>query len=71
MPYFFRKVIYTMILKNDTIIPFCRFVYSVLYSCFLGYVREFLLLFLHLFPFNLIILKVDFACFLSLRFKEI
>nr|AQP29205.1 NADH dehydrogenase subunit 4 [Cyrilliotermes angulariceps] len=38
-------------------------VYSGLYSCSLGYVREFLLLFLHWFPLNLIILKVDVAVF--------
>ena len=34
-------------------------IYSGLYCCSLGYVREFLLLFLHWFPLNLIILKVD------------
>nr|AQP29359.1 NADH dehydrogenase subunit 4 [Microtermes sp. E16] len=38
-------------------------VYSGLYSCSLGYVREFLLLFLHWFPLNLIILSVDVAVF--------
>nr|YP_009250618.1 NADH dehydrogenase subunit 4 [Heterotermes malabaricus]AMX22947.1 NADH dehydrogenase subunit 4 [Heterotermes malabaricus] len=38
-------------------------VFSGLYSCSLGYVREFLLLFLHWFPLNLIILSVDFAVF--------
>nr|WHM51844.1 NADH dehydrogenase subunit 4 [Cahuallitermes intermedius] len=38
-------------------------IYSGLYSCSLGYVREFLLLFLHWFPLNLIILKVDVAVF--------
>jgi NADH-ubiquinone oxidoreductase chain 4 len=38
-------------------------VYSGLYSCSLGYVREFLLLFLHWFPLNLIILKVDVTVF--------
>nr|QZK22086.1 NADH dehydrogenase subunit 4 [Amitermes sp. QLD_231] len=38
-------------------------VYSGLYSCSLGYVREFLLVFLHWFPLNLIILKVDVAVF--------
>nr|URH16666.1 NADH dehydrogenase subunit 4 [Embiratermes neotenicus] len=38
-------------------------VYSGVYSCSLGYVREFLLLFLHWFPLNLIILKVDVAVF--------
>jgi len=36
-------------------------IYSCL--CSLGYVREFLLLFLHWFPLNLIILKVDVAVF--------
>ena len=36
-------------------------IYSGLYSCSLGCVREFLLLFLHWFPLNLIILKVDVA----------
>nr|AQP27868.1 NADH dehydrogenase subunit 4 [Anoplotermes banksi]URH16679.1 NADH dehydrogenase subunit 4 [Anoplotermes banksi] len=34
-------------------------VYSGLYSCSLGYMREFLLLFLHWFPLNLVILSVD------------
>ena len=29
----------------------------------LGYVREFLVLFLHWFPLNLVILKVDFTAF--------
>jgi NADH-ubiquinone oxidoreductase chain 4 len=38
-------------------------VYSGLFSCSLGYVREFLLLFLHWFPLNLIILKVDVTVF--------
>lgn len=38
-------------------------VYSGLYSCSLGYVREFLLLFLHWFPLNLIILRVDVTVF--------
>nr|WES82265.1 NADH dehydrogenase subunit 4 [Amitermes sp.] len=38
-------------------------VYSGLYSCSLGYTREFLLMFLHWFPLNLIILKVDVAVF--------
>nr|YP_009350489.1 NADH dehydrogenase subunit 4 [Orientotermes emersoni]AQP27187.1 NADH dehydrogenase subunit 4 [Orientotermes emersoni] len=38
-------------------------IYSGLYSCSLGYVREFLLLFLHWFPLNLIILKVDVTVF--------
>nr|QZK21319.1 NADH dehydrogenase subunit 4 [Amitermes sp. ANIC 0041] len=38
-------------------------VYSGLYSCSLGYAREFLLMFLHWFPLNLIILKVDVAVF--------
>nr|QXT44214.1 NADH dehydrogenase subunit 4 [Astalotermes sp. A JRA-2021a] len=38
-------------------------VYSGLYSCSLGYVREFLLLFLHWFPLNLIILSVDVSVF--------
>nr|WNL53895.1 NADH dehydrogenase subunit 4 [Microtermes mariae] len=38
-------------------------VYSGLYTCSLGYVREFLLLFLHWFPLNFIILKVDVAVF--------
>lgn len=38
-------------------------VYSGLYSCSLGYTREFLLVFLHWFPLNLIILKVDVAVF--------
>ena len=41
-------------------------IYSGLYSCSLGYVREFLLLFLHWFPLNLIILKVDVTVFLVL-----
>nr|AQP29547.1 NADH dehydrogenase subunit 4 [Angularitermes nasutissimus] len=39
------------------------FVYSGTYSCSLGYIREFLLLFLHWFPLNLIILKADVAVF--------
>nr|WNL53882.1 NADH dehydrogenase subunit 4 [Microtermes sp.] len=38
-------------------------IYSGLYTCSLGYVREFLLLFLHWFPLNFIILKVDVAIF--------
>ena len=38
-------------------------VYSGLYSCSLGYVREFLLIFLLWFPLNLVILKVDVAIF--------
>nr|QXT44461.1 NADH dehydrogenase subunit 4 [Apicotermitinae gen. H sp. CMRT160] len=38
-------------------------VYSGLYSCSLGYVREFLLLFLHWFPLNLVILSVDVSVF--------
>nr|YP_009250657.1 NADH dehydrogenase subunit 4 [Heterotermes cf. occiduus 3.15.2AUS]AMX22986.1 NADH dehydrogenase subunit 4 [Heterotermes cf. occiduus 3.15.2AUS] len=38
-------------------------VFSGLYSCSLGYSREFLLLFLHWFPLNLVILSVDFAVF--------
>nr|AMX22687.1 NADH dehydrogenase subunit 4 [Coptotermes heimi]AMX22700.1 NADH dehydrogenase subunit 4 [Coptotermes heimi] len=38
-------------------------VFSGLYSCSLGYAREFLLLFLHWFPLNLVILSVDFAVF--------
>jgi NADH-ubiquinone oxidoreductase chain 4 len=38
-------------------------IFSGLYSCSLGYVREFLLLFLHWFPLNLVILRVDFAIF--------
>lgn len=38
-------------------------IYSGLYSCSLGYAREFLLVFLHWFPLNLIILKVDVAVF--------
>nr|YP_009350866.1 NADH dehydrogenase subunit 4 [Pseudacanthotermes militaris]AQP27970.1 NADH dehydrogenase subunit 4 [Pseudacanthotermes militaris] len=38
-------------------------VYSGLYTCSLGYVREFLLLFLHWFPLNFIILSVDVAVF--------
>nr|AIY61888.1 NADH dehydrogenase subunit 4 [Acanthotermes acanthothorax] len=38
-------------------------IYSGLYTCSLGYVREFLLLFLHWFPLNIIILSVDVAVF--------
>nr|QXT44292.1 NADH dehydrogenase subunit 4 [Astalotermes sp. C JRA-2021a] len=38
-------------------------IYSGLYSCSLGYTREFLLLFLHWFPLNLIILSVDVSVF--------
>nr|WES82304.1 NADH dehydrogenase subunit 4 [Microcerotermes bouvieri] len=38
-------------------------IYSGVYSCSLGYVREFLLLFLHWFPLNLIILSVDVTVF--------
>nr|AQP29027.1 NADH dehydrogenase subunit 4 [Nasutitermes matangensis]AQP30502.1 NADH dehydrogenase subunit 4 [Nasutitermes matangensis] len=38
-------------------------VYSGVYSCSLGYVREFSLLFLHWFPLNLVILKVDVSVF--------
>nr|YP_009350619.1 NADH dehydrogenase subunit 4 [Labritermes buttelreepeni]AQP27469.1 NADH dehydrogenase subunit 4 [Labritermes buttelreepeni] len=37
--------------------------YSGLYSCSLGFVREFLLMFLHWFPLNLIILSVDVGVF--------
>ena len=44
--------------------PCCRMkLDSGLYSCPLGYVREFLLLFLHWIPLNLIILKVDVTVF--------
>lgn len=35
--------------------------YSGIYSCSLGFVREYLLLFLHWFPLNLIILRGDFV----------
>ena len=38
-------------------------IYSGLYSCSLGYVHEFLLLFLHGFPLNFLILKVDITAF--------
>lgn len=38
-------------------------VYSGLYTCSLGYVREFLLLFLHWFPLNFVVLRVDVAVF--------
>nr|YP_009351672.1 NADH dehydrogenase subunit 4 [Globitermes sulphureus]AQP30348.1 NADH dehydrogenase subunit 4 [Globitermes sulphureus] len=38
-------------------------IYSGIYSCSLGYVREFLLLFMHWFPLNLVILKVDVTVF--------
>jgi NADH-ubiquinone oxidoreductase chain 4 len=38
-------------------------IYSGLYSCSLGYVREFLLLFFHWFPLNLIVLNVDVTVF--------
>lgn len=38
-------------------------IFSGLYSCSLGYVREFVLLFLHWFPLNLVILKVDLTVF--------
>nr|YP_010987444.1 NADH dehydrogenase subunit 4 [Macrotermes herus]WON65876.1 NADH dehydrogenase subunit 4 [Macrotermes herus] len=38
-------------------------IYSGLYTCSLGYVREFSLLFLHWFPLNIIILSVDVAVF--------
>nr|AIY61680.1 NADH dehydrogenase subunit 4 [Serritermes serrifer] len=37
--------------------------FSGLYSCSLGYSREFLLLFLHWFPLNLVIVSVDFVVF--------
>ena len=43
-------------------------IYSGLYSSSLGYVREFLF-FLHLFPLNLIILKVDVAVFFGFRYS--
>jgi NADH:ubiquinone oxidoreductase subunit 4 (chain M) len=36
-------------------------IYSGIYSCSLGYSREFLLLFLHWFPLNLLILKGEFV----------
>lgn len=39
------------------------FIYSGLYTCSLGYVREFLLLFLHWFPLNMVVLRVDVAVF--------
>nr|AQP27213.1 NADH dehydrogenase subunit 4 [Odontotermes sp. BDIT087] len=39
------------------------FIYSGLYTCSLGYVREFLLLFLHWFPLNMVVLSVDVAVF--------
>nr|YP_010946864.1 NADH dehydrogenase subunit 4 [Rhabdoblatta similsinuata]WGO57621.1 NADH dehydrogenase subunit 4 [Rhabdoblatta similsinuata] len=35
-------------------------IYSGMYSCSLGYTREYLLLFLHWFPLNLLILKGDY-----------
>nr|AIY61693.1 NADH dehydrogenase subunit 4 [Isognathotermes fungifaber] len=38
-------------------------IYSGLYSCSLGYLREFLLLFLHWLPLNLVILSADVAVF--------
>nr|YP_010946552.1 NADH dehydrogenase subunit 4 [Episymploce wulingensis]WGO57270.1 NADH dehydrogenase subunit 4 [Episymploce wulingensis] len=38
-------------------------IYSGIYSCSLGYTREFLLLFLHWFPLNLLILKSDIIMF--------
>nr|WGO57920.1 NADH dehydrogenase subunit 4 [Episymploce forficula] len=38
-------------------------IYSGMYSCSLGYTREFLLLFLHWFPLNLLILKSDIIMF--------
>jgi NADH-ubiquinone oxidoreductase chain 4 len=41
-------------------------IYSGLYSCSLGYVPELLLLFLHWFPLNLVILKVDVTVLLDL-----
>jgi len=44
-------------------------IYSGLYSCSLGYVRKFLLLFLHRFPSNLIILKADVPVFLGYSLK--
>nr|URH16497.1 NADH dehydrogenase subunit 4 [Neotermes castaneus] len=37
--------------------------YSGVYSCSLGYLREFLLLFLHWFPLNFFIMSGDFAMF--------
>nr|AVN68151.1 NADH dehydrogenase subunit 4 [Megaloblatta sp. ECMD1] len=39
-------------------------IYSGIYSCSLGYVREFLLMFLHWLPLNLLILKGDFIIML-------
>ena len=39
------------------------FIYSGLYSCSLAYVHEFLLLFFHWFPLNLVNLKVDVTGF--------
>jgi NADH-ubiquinone oxidoreductase chain 4 len=39
------------------------FIYSGLYTCSLGYVREFLLLFLHWLPLNMVVLRVDVAVF--------
>nr|YP_010166629.1 NADH dehydrogenase subunit 4 [Hydroporus signatus]QRV62720.1 NADH dehydrogenase subunit 4 [Hydroporus signatus] len=35
-------------------------IYSGKYSCFLGFIREYLLLFLHWFPLNLLIIKSEF-----------
>jgi hypothetical protein len=40
------------------------FIYSGLYSCSLGYVCEFFLLFLRSFPLNLVILKVNITVLL-------
>nr|URH16614.1 NADH dehydrogenase subunit 4 [Termitogeton planus] len=37
--------------------------FSGVYSCSLGYVREFLLLFLHWLPLNFVVLSVDFVVF--------
>jgi NADH-ubiquinone oxidoreductase chain 4 len=37
--------------------------YSGIYSCSLGYSREFLLLFLHWFPLNLFIMRSEFVMF--------
>jgi hypothetical protein len=46
-------------------------IYSGLHSCSLGYVHEFLLLFLHWLPLNKVILKVGVAVFMGLVLSKL
>ena len=46
-------------------------IYSGIYPCSLGYSREFLLLFLHWFPLNLLILKGEYKIMIIILNKKI